>query len=448
MINNLICQTNKDLCTRCGMCVGVCPVNSFIFDNKLYPQPTPECIDCMLCKRVCPGESFDVDLFSQKLFGKPYILKNELGYFNNAFVGYATDKDLKMNATSGGVITGILISLLENKKIDGAIVTSFDEHHPENPKPIIARTIEKLIKSAGSKYTIVSQNSIFNELRKLDEHVALVGLPCHVQAFRLLSETSHSLSNKVSLVIGLYCAGTIEQQATLSLINMLGVPLTEIREIKYRGGQWPGEFQVFRKNGACLSFPREIFIYLSRLYVPKRCLTCIDYSSEFADISVADAWIKEKGKWKYPGGCSIILERTQIGREALELARNSSHLNIQEISREIALETHRGSSTCRKNRAIVNINEFKKRRKSYPNYGILMPSMSYKNRKEKLRHLLVLLMAKLPVLRKVLEFIAFKLVGESTNPEKMSSKSRLNKLLRQLLWRVINALPGRWYGWG
>lgn len=446
---DLVCETNKDLCARCGMCVGVCPEYCFIFDDENYPQRVTSkctcatsamCAACELCKNVCPGESFDVEFFSQKLFGKPYSLKNELGFFSNAYVGYATDKNLRLTATSGGVITAILICLLNEKWINGAIVTGFNYDHPEISEPIIARTKDELLKSVQSKYTVIPLNRIFRRLKKMEGKFALVGLPCHIQAFRKLSEVVPSLAEKVTLVIGLYCGRTMVQKATLSLINMLGVPLAKVKEIQYRGGRWPGEFRLFTRDGTCYSCHRDIFMYLVRLYSPKRCMTCIDYSNEFSDISVADAWTKEKGVWKYPGGQSIIIERTNVGRKALQLSQRKSYIKIQKIEREEAIKTHESSSNLRKKGAIIRITKLQREGKKYPDYGILLPTVSWKDHLEELRRSSGRAMGSFSFSRKLIEYLAFILVNELP---RLETKSKM----KRIFWRGLNLLLSRWFGW-
>lgn len=438
---DLACETNKELCMRCGMCAGVCPEDCFIFDDENYPRlVSSRCTECGLCTEVCPAENFDLNFFSQKLFGKTYRLDEKLGFFDNAYVGYATDQNLRESATAGGVATAILICLLEQKRIDGAIVTVFDRNHPEISKPIIARTRDELVKSVQSKYTIIPLNRVFRSLRKIDGQFALVGLPCHLQAFRKLSEVAPSLASKISVVIGLYCGRTMEQRATLSLINMLGVPLANLKEIQYRGGPWPGEFRLHTKDGERYCCHRDIFMYLTRLYCPERCMMCIDYSSEFSDISVADAWTTENGIWKYPGGQSIVLERTIVGREALRIAQNKDYIRLQKIQRKEAIRTHKGTSNRRKKGAVIRTTKLKKEGKRFPSYGITLPKYSWKDHLGELRRSSGMLMGKFFLTRKMIESLAFKLVNELPQVKKTSK-------VKRTFWRGINLLLSKWFRW-
>jgi MinD superfamily P-loop ATPase len=52
-------------CNGCGLCVGVCSCNSFVFVEKILKMiETSECDFCQLCEMVCPTGaiyfSFDI----------------------------------------------------------------------------------------------------------------------------------------------------------------------------------------------------------------------------------------------------------------------------------------------------------------------------------------------------------------------------------------------------
>ncbi|NEP51478.1 MAG: 4Fe-4S dicluster domain-containing protein, partial [Moorea sp. SIO3C2] len=48
------------MCTRCGACDPICPVDCISFDEQRYPViDTKTCVDCGLCVKVCPGIDFD-----------------------------------------------------------------------------------------------------------------------------------------------------------------------------------------------------------------------------------------------------------------------------------------------------------------------------------------------------------------------------------------------------
>jgi coenzyme F420 hydrogenase subunit beta len=113
-------------------------------------RPTPQgtlapdiqldkCTNCGLCFSVCPGHSFDIPYFHKKIYGGPPV-HPEVGHYREMYAGYASDKDIQWAGQSGGVISALLIDLLERKEIDGAVVTRVPENAPTKAETFIART--------------------------------------------------------------------------------------------------------------------------------------------------------------------------------------------------------------------------------------------------------------------------------------------------------------------
>ena len=43
-----------DLCTGCGGCVPLCPVNALSLDNNDKAAANDKCNDCGICIKACP----------------------------------------------------------------------------------------------------------------------------------------------------------------------------------------------------------------------------------------------------------------------------------------------------------------------------------------------------------------------------------------------------------
>ncbi len=46
-------KVDKDVCVRCGGCVGVCPFDA-IEATDGFVRANEGCTDCGICERVCP----------------------------------------------------------------------------------------------------------------------------------------------------------------------------------------------------------------------------------------------------------------------------------------------------------------------------------------------------------------------------------------------------------
>ena len=107
--------------------MSICPneaLDIIIDKNKgIYIPKFNEkiCNNCKTCLKVCPMYRFNLD--SRNIPKDKKAENYLLGHFFNCYIGYATDVDIRYNSSSGGLITQLLIFALENKIIDGAIVT-------------------------------------------------------------------------------------------------------------------------------------------------------------------------------------------------------------------------------------------------------------------------------------------------------------------------------------
>jgi NAD-dependent dihydropyrimidine dehydrogenase PreA subunit len=53
---------DKDVCTGCGECVEICPVEVFeLIDDKSEPVNADECIGCESCVEVCEDEAITIE---------------------------------------------------------------------------------------------------------------------------------------------------------------------------------------------------------------------------------------------------------------------------------------------------------------------------------------------------------------------------------------------------
>lgn len=53
---------DKDICTGCGECVEVCPVEVFeLIDDKSEPVNADECMGCESCLEVCEDGAITIE---------------------------------------------------------------------------------------------------------------------------------------------------------------------------------------------------------------------------------------------------------------------------------------------------------------------------------------------------------------------------------------------------
>ena len=319
----------QKLCHSCGACFASCGHDSINYHETvggyLFPRiNTDSCMHCGLCYDVCPGDHFTEKLKS-KTFNDPFV-----GEILSAKVGRATDKDIFLNSQSGGVVTGILKSLLESKKISVAIATSMNTTGLPRSEAIIVRTKKELMLTQKSKYAPTSILSLIPELLKIDGEIALVGLPCHIHGLENFIKVHKKLKDKI-IKIGLIC----DRVMTNAAIDFLSQKATHdsIDDIVFRDKyhtSYPGDITVKEKNGNMHILPAYNRMIMKDFFTPARCLLCFDKMNIYADIVVGDPHGVSRVDRK--NGESLVLVRTAKGQEMLGAAVEANDILVRDAS--------------------------------------------------------------------------------------------------------------------
>jgi coenzyme F420 hydrogenase subunit beta len=300
------------LCHRCGGCLTFCTAVNYgaleMDENGMpYMRDMEKCTECGLCYSICPEiKELDDEIIKIADWSEP------LGRIMETHVAHAIDPEIHQNATDGGVVTGLLLHLFEEGRIDGAIVTKPSGHFQR--EPWLAITRDEIAASAGfyfdtshgmkhflngySIYTPPTQklrSMLHQGLRK----VALVGMPCQITAIRKTEALGVLPSDSIHYCLGLFCSGNFifgpEQQEKLAEIGAFQWENVKKYNIKET-------FIIHLRDGETKSLPLEHLDFMKR----PACRFCADYAAEFADISC--------GGIGAPEGQTTVIIRTQTGR--------------------------------------------------------------------------------------------------------------------------------------
>jgi len=362
----------NSLCTGCGTCVGICPVDAIemVIEHKkgIYiPQlDEEECNQCGLCFEVCPGHAVDFRQLNLEIFGKePEDVL--LGNYINCYAGHATDYDIRYNSASGGLVTALLIYALEQGMIDGALVTRMKKDNPLEPEPFIARTKDEIIEAAKSKYCPVPANIDLREILHTEGKYAVVGLPCHIQGLRKAELIDKKLKQRIVLHFGLLCSSNRTFLATEYMLRKAGINPQEVARFDYRGQGKPGQFVATLRNGKRYSLPYlEYYVKLLRsFFIPTRCTLCSDHSCELSDISFGDIGFPE---FQHDSiGISSIISRSEVGDRFLKQAASAGIIELSNISRDRLAESKIGAFYRKKKHLTGRRNLFGLQGKPVPN---------------------------------------------------------------------------------
>jgi coenzyme F420 hydrogenase subunit beta len=225
--------------------------------------------------------------------------------------------------------------------IDTAIVTGPDPSDPVMTRPFVAHSFAEILKAGGTRYAPSPVNRCLNEAMKSDR-IAIVGLPCHFESLRKAEAIRNKLKNKIVMRLGLFCSHNVSLLATEFVCRYFGVPRNKIVSFKYRGDGWPGGIRIETVDGQKFyvhnqaSFWTQMF--MAFIFAAPYCLLCLDHTSEFADISFGDAWLREVMETD-DAGESIIITRTPIGEQLIREAVKRGELQVSELSEDKVIES-------------------------------------------------------------------------------------------------------------
>lgn len=201
-------------------------------------------------------------------------------------------------AQNGGVVTGLLTYALEKKVIDGAIVSAIGKEIPFCPVPMLAKTSQEILESAGTRYSYSPNVQILSEVSKQDvKAIAFVGTPCQITAVRRMQERKLDCARAVKLLIGLMCseAFSYEDLIIKHVQNQLGVNLRKVRKTQIVGNEM-----------IITTDETKIAVHLAEIkkFARKSCKKCLDFSAELADLSMGSLGLRQ---WTF------VIVRTPIG---------------------------------------------------------------------------------------------------------------------------------------
>ncbi|MDR3222123.1 MAG: Coenzyme F420 hydrogenase/dehydrogenase, beta subunit C-terminal domain [Methanobrevibacter sp.] len=132
-------------CVLCGACEFVCPID-IIQINERKPVKKGDCKeDCHACYYACP-----------RTFATDKILPK---YLDNEPIGeYLEIYSLKSNKNigqDGGIVSEILLYLLDKDLVDGVSIVSEDDTNPWKPISKLTSSRDEVLKAKGTKYSTV-----------------------------------------------------------------------------------------------------------------------------------------------------------------------------------------------------------------------------------------------------------------------------------------------------
>ncbi|WP_455285509.1 Coenzyme F420 hydrogenase/dehydrogenase, beta subunit C-terminal domain [[Eubacterium] cellulosolvens] len=318
-------------CMMCGACVAACPVNVLYVGAKEEPVIVGPCAACQVCYRSCPRLELPIDEIEHLIHGRTRMAEEEtLGICKATYSARAVDEKFRHSGQDGGTSTALLAHALEIGLVNSFVTTGLANSNsafvlasgtPMKAVPIIGSTKKDLIGTAGSKYI---HGGLLGGLSDAaasfpNGRIGIVALPCELQGLwrmRTSLRGTHKFGGsgiaggRPVLTIGLFCSKVFyhERLAGDFIQKKHGVDPSKITKTVIKHGR----FRAYTGPEIVVDAPvKELDEYVST-----SCRYCIDYTSEFADISV--------GGIGSPDGWNTVIVRTEVGESLFESARKAN----------------------------------------------------------------------------------------------------------------------------
>ncbi|AHY46158.1 Coenzyme F420 hydrogenase/dehydrogenase, beta subunit C terminus [Rubrobacter radiotolerans] len=368
---------DADRCVQCGACVAACPTDSIGIADDDLPTLVKMCTGCSLCWDFCPRgglrheatwklEDPEVPDSAEGLFRKETeeeeadaslrrledqnlekitgdnaaaarakgfgllegVSGTGLGTVRETYTA-RVKRDIP-GVQDGGVVSALLISLLEKGEIDGALLARESETTPWKGEAYLATTPEEVIECAGSFYNqtlALGHLDLSGYSLPPNPRIAVVGTPCETEAIKAMQARPWSWGSSnveaVTLTVALLCTKSFDYEKLMveEVSERRGVPLSDIGRVDIIRGK----FIVQGHDGGTI-FEEPIKNFHGAAL--KGCDECADFMGHAADISVGSVGSAD--------GYSSVLVRSEEGAFAFEAVREK--LELRELDKPEALD--------------------------------------------------------------------------------------------------------------
>jgi len=360
---------NYDLCTGCGICVSESSNSlkmewddfGFLKPVKIADFSNENAI------RVCPfNPNPEKDVQDENKLANIFLAEakkigNKIGRFENIYVGYSNQ--FRVTSSSGGIATYVFERLLKDKVVDHLYIVKEINGTYKYQLFSDANNITKISKT---RYLPVTLENLFNKIDAIEGTVAVSGVACFIKAIRLKQHYHPELKAKIPFLVGIICGGIKSTFFTDYLSQKAGIEANyskqdyRIKDIHSQASDY--SFGAFdSKNDFKQIKMRTVGeMWGTGMFKSNACDFCDDVTTELADISLGDAWLKPYNDDGH--GTSVIVTRTAFADNLIQQGKSNFELSLETLSVENFLVSQQGSFNHRHKGLSVRINEAKKKK--------------------------------------------------------------------------------------
>ena len=326
------------LCIGCGLCVALAgparvklvltpegrerPIASQALD-----LPTLEAINA-----ACPGTRVE----GARPDTRSDLAATDIvwGQAERLAVGYASDPQVRRQASTGGVLTALGQFLLSSGRAKFVLHVGASRSQPMRTEARISYESVSVLEGAGSRYGPAAPLLDFGSVLERGEPFALIAKPCDIAAVRNLARKDARVNRYLTYALTFSCGGASDLRKSEELLATLGLEEHEVSLFRYRGEGNPGPTRIDTYDGRSFELTyNQVWEDEAKWMIQPRCKICPDAIGESADLVATDVW-PGGGPSGEDAGFNGIIVRTVRGLELFQaaLAANVISLEPRQVS--------------------------------------------------------------------------------------------------------------------
>lgn len=351
----------SQLCIGCGICTIESNTRGMRYNKKngCY-TPIISNIDVnSVANKVCPGKGYRIAGLGKEIFPDSNNYDLDLGILDSFCAAKSTDDEILKNATSGGVMTSVLLYLLSKNLVDKVSVTKFIcSQDGVFTVTKLTENKEEILQAQGSKYCPVNFQTLITELKEFEGRVAIVATPCVIAGIREIQrEYPDYFRSSIVFMIANFCGGFKSLTNIDRLAKIHKVDIHSLTDFRFRGGGQPGSLRFVTKNGQIASTPYPKYVGLTGQSKMLRCHLCVDATGELADFACGDAWIPRFEEDEHPW--SVVLCRSAHASKIIADMEKDCKINLSVMSKQEIKDSQRFNLKSKKNRQLSRLKLYK-----------------------------------------------------------------------------------------
>ncbi len=319
-------MTNTDMALmEEGPSKGLDQISLLSSEERLKGRPRL-CSDCGFCdsslkllmSQTCTFVRNQTREIEQRLHGRARRPGDEgrFGIFSAMYAARMAQPN--PHAQWSGMVTTLGARLLEQDKVDAVITTGAAPGTRFKAHPVLARTPQEVIDTAGNKPCLSPSLSLIDAVREQGiKRLAVVGTGCQVHQLRAAEA---ELGLERLYVIGIPCSDNVSYpDLEYFLTQVSRSPQTVVHH------EFMQDFRLWmRHEDGHVERLNFIDFPMDRLHgiFPSSCLSCFDYPTTLSDITIGYMGARLGWQW--------VMVRTAVGGELFEMLR--PELEIGELS--------------------------------------------------------------------------------------------------------------------